>query len=67
MHPTIQYELARIKLNEQLRDAERQRQARSGGGPSPVALDLSQVVGRVRSRLLGSAGRSAPSTSEAGA
>ncbi len=67
MHPTIQYELARIKLNEQLRDAERQRQARSGDGQSPAGLGLSQVVGRVRSLLIGSAGRSAPKTSEAGA
>ena len=53
MHPTIAYELAKIKIAEQQQYAARQRLARDAVREGPRAIDFSSLGQRLRVRLFG--------------
>jgi len=53
MHPTMAYELARIKIEEELQYAARQRLARAAGSDRPRAIDFSSLGHRLKVKLTG--------------
>ncbi len=53
MHPTIAYDLARYKIEEELQYAARQRLARAGESDRPRAIDFSTLGQRLKVRLFG--------------
>lgn len=53
MHPTIAYELAKIKIEEQIQYAARERLARAARSDRPRAIDFSSIGERLRARLTG--------------
>jgi hypothetical protein len=53
MHPTVAYELAKIKIAEQQQYAARQRLAREAVREGPRAIDFGGLGQRLRVRLFG--------------
>jgi len=53
MHPTIAYEMARYKIEEQLQAAARERLARAARTSRPRSIDFSSIGQRLRVRLTG--------------
>lgn len=53
MYPTLNHELARIKIADELAYAERQRLARGASRGQNRPIDFHALVGQVRIRLLG--------------
>ncbi len=53
MHPTISYELARIKMAEEHVYADRQRLARQAVSERPRAIDIASLGEKLRVRLFG--------------
>jgi hypothetical protein len=53
MHPTIAYEMAKNKIEEELQYAARQRLARASGSDRPRPIDFSSIGRRLRIRLTG--------------
>jgi len=53
MHPHIGYSLAHIKIEEQLRDAERERLASAVRKDRPRSIDITGLGERLRVRLFG--------------
>ena len=66
MHPTIAYELVKIKIEEDLQYAARERLARAAGKDRPRAVDFSSLGQRLRARL-GAGPRLGQPTATAGA
>jgi len=63
MHPETMYELAKLRIAEDLRQAERERLVRRAGNPKPATIDAARLRAKV-GRLFGT---SWPSTRPAGA
>jgi hypothetical protein len=53
MHPTISYDLAKIKIAEQHQYADRQRLAREAVREGPRAIDIATLGEKLRVRLFG--------------
>lgn len=54
MLPTmVTYEMVKMKIEEDLQQAARERRAREAVGTRPRAIDFTSVAGRIRVRLLG--------------
>jgi hypothetical protein len=53
MHPTVAYELAKIKIAEEQQYAARQRLAREAVREGPRAIDFGGLGERLRVRLFG--------------
>jgi hypothetical protein len=53
MHPTMAYELTRIKIAEQHAYADRERLARQAVSDRPRAIDIAALGERLRVRLFG--------------
>jgi len=53
MHPHIGYSLAQIKIDEQLRYAERERLAQAVRKDRPRSIDIAGLGERLRVRLFG--------------
>jgi len=53
MHPHIGYSLARIKIEEQLQYAERERLAQAVRKDRPRSIDIARLGERLRVRLFG--------------
>ena len=53
MHPTISYDLAKIKIAEQTQYADRQRLARQAVSERPRAIDIATLGEKLRVRLFG--------------
>jgi hypothetical protein len=53
MHPTIAYELAKLKIAEDHAYASRQRQAREAVREGPRSIDFGGLGERLRVRLFG--------------
>ncbi len=62
MHPQIVFELAKLRIDENLREAELRRQVREAGRVKPITIDATSYRQRVL-RLFGAG----PATSPAGA
>jgi hypothetical protein len=67
MHPTISYELARIKIAEELEYAARARLARDAVGDRPRSIDFSSLGQRLRIRIFGGPALGGTPTATAGA
>ena len=53
MHPHISYELAKLKIAEDIEYAARERRAREAVSDRPRSIDFSNLGQRLRVRLLG--------------
>ena len=53
MHPTVAYELAKLKISEQHAYADRQRLAREAVREGPRSIDFGTIGERLRVRLFG--------------
>jgi hypothetical protein len=65
MHPEMVHELARIKINEELEWAARQRLARGASPDRQRWIDFSSLVQRVRGRFGGAATGGTPAAAGA--
>ena len=52
MHPEIMYELAKLRIAEDHRQAERERLVRRAGSPKPASIDAARLRAKV-GRLFG--------------
>jgi hypothetical protein len=57
MHPTVMYELAKIRSAEMIEDAERHRRLRDAASGRPRAIDSPSLPDRIRTLLFGGAPR----------
>jgi len=53
MHPTMAYDLAKIKIEEELQYAARERLARAASSDRPRAIDFSSLGRRLKVKLTG--------------
>ena len=53
MHPTIGYQLAKIKIEEQMQYAARERLAQAARKDRPRSIDIATLGERLRVRLFG--------------
>ena len=53
MLPTTTYEMVKIKIEEELQQAARERRAREAASPRPHVIDFASVGRRLRVQLLG--------------
>ncbi len=67
MHPNIQYELAKMHIDEQVQQAERERLVRKAGTGRKVRTDLTSLAARARARLSGGTAAVEPRPADAGA
>lgn len=65
MLPMTTYEMVKIKIEEELQQAARERRAREAAGPRPQTIDFTAVARRIRVQLLG--GRRGGRPAQAGA
>jgi hypothetical protein len=63
MHPETMYELAKLRIADNLRQAEQERLVRQAGKSRPITIDAA----RYRNRVLRVFGVGGPATSPAGA
>ena len=65
MLPMYTYEMVKIKIEEELQQAARERRAREAAGPRPHAIDFASVGRRIRVQLLGGPRPDQPATAGA--
>jgi hypothetical protein len=59
------YEMVKIKIEEELQQAARERRAREAAGPRPQTIDFAAIGRRIRVRFLGGTGADRPASATA--
>ena len=65
MLPTTTYTMVKMKIEEELQQAARERRAREAAGPRPKTIDFASLGRRIRVQLQGGPGADRPAAAGA--